>query len=212
MAFIALGVSAMAQWRPASEVDTWSDRQPAERNAFHPGNDTSRWDFHLSTGTTMMSVDGRGNAYVWVAPKVEYRANDRLTLYGGFSAVGSLLGGYELQGYTPNYAPRRRGTQMVRGGVGAEYRVSDRLSIWAAVEHIGGWHESLWLPYGESLPVGVTTLSGGFNYALSDESMLEFHFHVVHDHYGNDALGLLGHPYYGWGVPTYELYSGPWPW
>ena len=166
---------------------------------------------HLAVG--FPPVDGHNDAaYVWVAPKVEYRASDRLTLYGGFSAVGSLLGGYELRGYERSYAPRRRGTQMLRGGVGAEYRVNDRLSIWASVEHIGGWHESLWLPYGESLPVGVTALSGGFSYALSDESLLEFHFHVVHDHYGNDALGLLAHPYYGWGVPEYELFSGPWPW
>jgi len=212
MVFIALGVSAMAQWRPASEVDTWSDRQPAERSAFREGDDTSRWDFHLSTGTAMVTVGDRGNAYIWAAPKVEYRASDRLSLYGGFSAVGSLLGGYELRGYERSYAPRRRGTQVVSGGVGAEYRVNERLSIWASLEHTGGWHESLWIPDGESMPVGVTTLSGGFSYALSEESLLEFHFHVVHDHYGNDALGLLGHPYYGCGVPSYELYCGPWPW
>lgn len=212
MVSIVLSFSAMAQWRSASEVDTWSDRQLEEREEYRLMDDTSRWDFHFSAGTTMLSVSGRGNAYVWAAPKVEYRANERLTLYGGFSAVGSLLGGYELRGYERSYAPRRRGTQMMTGGVGAEYRVNDRLSIWAAVGYMGGWHESLWMPYGESLPVGVTTLSGGFSYAMSEESLLEFHFHVVHDHYGNDALGLLGHPYYGWGVPSLELFSGPWPW
>lgn len=193
IAIMALAFGSSAQWEPKAD------------------SDTSRWDFHLSAGTTALSVMGRGNAYIWAAPKVEYKATERLTLLGGFSAVGSLLGGYELRGNMRSYVPVRRGTQMVGFGVGAEYRVNDRLNLWFSVSHIGGWHESLWLPYGESLPVGVTTLSGGFSYEFSDASFLEMHFHFVHDHYGNDALGLLGHPYYGWGVPAYELYSGPWP-
>lgn len=182
----------------------------AQRNV-EVAADTSRWDFHLSAGTSVVSCMGKGNAYTWAAPSVEYRANDRLTLHGGFAAVGSLLGGYELRGNSRSLAPVRRGTQLVGVAAGVDYRVSDRLTLWATVTHVGGWHEPLWLPFNESFQVGVTTLSGGFSYALSEESMLEMHFHFVHDHYGNDALGLLGHPYYGYGVPNYELYGGPWP-
>lgn len=173
--------------------------------------DTSRWEPHLSAGTSVVSMCGKGNAYVWAAPSVDYRASDRLTLHGGFAAAGSLLGGYELQGNSRSLAPCRRGTQLVGAAVGADYRVSDRLTLWATLTHVGGWHESLWSPFNEAFNVGVTTLSGGFSYALSDESLLEMHFHFVHDHYGNDALGILGHPYYGYGVPSYEIYSGPWP-
>lgn len=173
--------------------------------------DTSRWDFHLSTGTSVVSMCGKGNAYLWVTPSVDFHASDRLTLHGGFAAAGSLLGGYELRGNARSLAPVRRGTQLMGATVGAEYQASDRLNFWATLTYIGGWHEPLWSPCNESLHVGVTALSGGFSYALSDESMLEMHFHFIHDHYGNDALGILGHPYYGYGVPGYELYSGPWP-
>ena len=172
--------------------------------------DTSRWDFHLSTGTSFVSGWGKSNAYVWVAPSVEYRANERLTLRGGFAYAGSLLDSYELQGYAPSFAPRRGGTRLVAARVSADYRVNDRLGLWASVTRIGGWHEPLWTPKGEAQPVDVTMISGGFSYALSDDSMLEMHFHFVHDRHGNDALGILGHPYYGYGVPCYELYGGPW--
>ena len=173
--------------------------------------DTSRWEPPQSAGTSVVSMCGKGNAYVWAAPSVDYRASDRLTLHGGFAAVGSLLGGYELQGNSRSLAPCRRGTQLVGAAVGADYRVSDRLTLWATLTHVGGWHEPLWSPFNEAFNVGVTTLSSGFSYALSDESLLEMHFHFVHDHYGNDALGILGHPYYGYGVPSYEIYGGPWP-
>lgn len=163
--------------------------------------DTSRWDFHLSAGTSMVTCMGKGNAYVWAAPSVDYQPSDRLTLHGGFVAVGSLLGGYQLQGNARSLAPVRRGTQLVGATVGADYQVNDRLTIWASLTHVGGWHEPLWLPFDESMRVGVTAFSGGFSYALSDESLLEMHFHIVHDHYGNDALGILGHPWYGYGAP-----------
>lgn len=172
--------------------------------------DTSRWDYHLSVGSSLMTSKGKGNAYMWVAPSVNYQANDRLTLRGGFLAVGSLLGGYELQGNSRSLAPCRRGTQLMGAAIGADYTVSDRLTLWATVMHIGGWHEPVWSPFNEAFNIGVIALSGGFSYALSDESMLEMHFHFVHDHYGNDALGILGHPYYGYGVPCYEIFSGPW--
>lgn len=172
--------------------------------------DTARWDYHLSVGSSVMTSNGKGNAYLWVTPKVAYRANDRLTLRGGFVAVGSLLGGYELQGNTRSLAPRRRGTQLMGASVGANYQVNDRLTLWATVMHIGGWHEPVWSPFNESFNIGVTALSGGFSYALSDDSMLEMHFHFIHDHYGNDALGILGYPYYGYGIPCHDFYGGPW--
>ena len=115
--------------------------------------DTSRWDFHLSTGTSMVSVGGKGNAYMWVAPSVDYRASERLTLRGGFVAAGSLLGGYELRGNSRSLAPVRRGTQLMGASVGADYQASDRLTLWATLTHVGGWHEPLWTPFDESLGV-----------------------------------------------------------
>ena len=173
-------------------------------------SDTSRWDFHLSTGVTVGSGWGKTDALMWTAPRVEYRISDRLTIRGGFAMVGSLLPGYELQMPVRSYAPRKHGTRMLAGFASARYRVNDRLSIWASLQHVGGWHEPLWTPQGEAFTVGLTAFSGGFAYELSNHSLFEMHFHIVHDHYGNSALGLLGHPYYGPGVPSWDLYSGPW--
>ena len=55
---------------------------PAQRKEV---SDTSRWDFHLSTGVTVGTGWGKTDALMWTAPRVEYRANDRLTLRGGFA-------------------------------------------------------------------------------------------------------------------------------
>lgn len=179
----------------------------AQRNV---AADSSQWDFHLSTGMTLSSGWGKNDALLWTAPRVEYRANDRLTLRGGFALIGSLLPGYELQMPVTSFAPRREGTRLIGGFASAHYKVNERLNIWASVQRLTGWREPLWMPRGESLDVDLTSFSGGFAYELSNHSMLEMHFHFVHDHYGNSALGLLGHPYYGPGVPTWELYGGPW--
>jgi hypothetical protein len=173
-------------------------------------SDTSRWNFHLSTGVTIGSGWGKTNALFWTAPRVEYRASERLTLRGGFATVGSLLPGYELQMPVRSYAPRRQGTRLLGGFASASYQVNPRLNIWASIQHVGGWYEPLWTPQGEALDMSLTAFSGGFAYELSNHSLFEMHFHIVHDHYGNSALGLLGHPYYGIGVPSWELYSGPW--
>ncbi|MGX8712180.1 MAG: hypothetical protein ACSW8I_00655 [bacterium] len=142
---------------------------------------------------------------------MSYHANERLTVSGGFAAVGSLLAGYDFQQVgRRSFVPRKRGTQVLGFSAAAEYRASDKLTLWASVSHAMGWYEPLWTPRGEALDLGVTDISGGFSYAFSDESLLEMHFHFVHDHYGNAALGLLGHPWYGYGVPAWEIYGGPW--
>lgn len=182
---------------------------PAQRKEVAE-RDTSRWDFHLSTGVTVGSGWGKTDALLWTAPRVEYRASERLTLRGGFALAGSLMPGYVLQMPVTSYAPRRQGTRLMAGFASARYRVNDRFSVWASLQHVGGWHEPLWTPQGEAFNVGLTAFSGGFAYELSNHSLFEMHFHIVHDHYGNSALGLLGHPYYGMGVPSCELYSSPW--
>lgn len=192
IALLSLCLSLPAQRKEVAEVDS------------------SRWDFHLSTGVSVASGWGKSDALLWTAPRVEYRASDRLTLFGGFGVVTSLLPGYELRMPVTSYAPRRQGTRLLGGFASARYRVSDRLDIWASVQRVTGWHEPLWTPQGKAFNVDITSVSGGFAYALSDHSLLEMHFHFVHDHYGNSALGLFGHPYYGLGSPSWECYSSPW--
>lgn len=181
-------------------VAAWGQRKEAA------ASDTSRWDFHLSTGATAVTFGGHGDAYLWVAPRVEYRASDRLTVGGGFGYTGSLLNSYELRGNQRSLAPRRTGTRLFTAYGDLQYRASDRLSLWAEVSHTAGWYTPLWGSEGHALSLGLTSFSGGLAYELSDESFLELHFHIVHDQYGNAARGLFGHPYYGPGVPSLELW------
>jgi hypothetical protein len=109
-------------------------------------DDTSRTQVHLSTGATVASGFGRTQSLMWVAPSVEHRVSDRLAVSAGFSAAGSLLNGYEIHGYGPSsLAPRRSGTRMGSMWASAEYRVSDRLWLWAEVEHLTGYVQPLWL-------------------------------------------------------------------
>ena len=172
--------------------------------------DSSRVEVHASVGTTVLSGFGRTDAAVWVAPHIDYKASERLTLSAGFGCEGSLLTqGYELQGYTPSYVPRRQGTRATAVWASAEYRVNDRLTVWGMVEHLGGYMQPLWMDH--SVPLRATAFSGGFAYQTGGAGLLEMHFHVVHDHYGNAALGLLAHPYSGPFAPDRELYGGPWP-
>ncbi len=172
--------------------------------------DTSRWDYHLSVGTTVVNAFGRTDALGWVAPSARYQATDRLTLGGGFVAVGSLLSSYELHGYhNRSLAPRRRGTRLAALHLEAEYRINDRLDVWASVARISGFAQPLWLD--GARPVEATVLSGGLAYHPNDATLLELHFHIVHDHYGNAALGLFGNPWYGHATPNLDLYGGLWP-
>ncbi len=173
--------------------------------------DSSQWQWHVSTGSSVSSGFGRIQSLSWVAPSFEYHATPRLSLTGGFAAAGSLLpDGFKLQGLSPaSLAPLRQGTHMNAMWAAAKYRVNDRLLVWGAVAHLNGQLQPLWLDH--SLPLQTTTYSGGFEYAISHNSLLEFHFHIVHDNYGNSALGLHSHPYYGPFTPSFELYGGPWP-
>jgi hypothetical protein len=173
-------------------------------------DDTSRTQVHLSTGATVASGFGRTQSLMWVAPSVEHRVSDRLAVSAGFSAAGSLLNGYEIHGYGPSsLAPRRSGTRMGSMWASAEYRVSDRLWLWAEVEHLTGYVQPLWLD--GAVPIAATAISGGMAYEFPGGSLLEMHFHFVHDHYGTARMGLLAHPWYGGYAPDWELYGGPWP-
>ncbi len=172
-------------------------------------DDTSRTHVHLSTGATIASGFGRTQALSWVAPSFEMQVSDKLSVTGGFAAAGSLLGGYEVHAYTPSMAPRKHGTRMGALWAMAEYKATDRLWLWAAVMHAGGYAQPLWR--NAPVPIGLTAVSGGLVYEFPQGSLLELHFHFVHDHYGTAMEGLLAHPWYGAYTPNLELYSGPWP-
>lgn len=169
------------------------------------------WQWHLSTGSSVASGFGRTQMLSWVAPSFEIAATSRLTVKGGLMAAGSLLPeGYKPQGYgARNLAPLRNGTSATMLWASAEYRVNERLLVWGSLAHIGGLYQPLWLD--QSLPLQATAYSGGFSYALSHKSLLEVHFHIVHDSYGTSTLGLMGYPYHDPLCPSSEPFHGPWP-
>lgn len=173
--------------------------------------DTSRVAGHLSVGTSVAAGFGNTESVSWVAPSVKWRATDRLTIRGGFAVAGSLLPmGYELHGRGPqNLTPLKHGTRL--GGVWAqaEYRANEHLTLWGSMARMTGFVQPLW--DSGSLPVDITSVSGGFAYRFNQNSLLTMHFHFVHDGYGYMLHPPYGHSYYGPLSPEFELFSGPWP-
>ena len=173
--------------------------------------DTAKTNVHLSVGSSVAAGFGNTEAISWAAPSFSYRATDKLTIRGGFTVAGSLLpNGYALHGLSPrSLAPVKNGTQL--GGVWAqaEYRVNDNLLIWATAARMNGFVQPLWA--NSSMPVDVSSLSGGFAYRFEQGSILSMHFRFVHDSYGYMLHPPYGHPYYGPLTPEFELYSGSWP-
>lgn len=173
--------------------------------------DTTDVAFHMSVGSTAAAGFGRSQLLLWAAPRVEWRASERLAVRGGLAMAGSLLPqGYELHGLGPrSLAPRRQGTRVGAAWAEADYRVGDHLWLWASVAHISGYAQPLWLD--GAIPIAATAISGGVAYEFADNSLLEVHFHFVHDHYGSLLRPPYGGLYYGPLVPEWELYSGRWP-
>ena len=189
---LLLGTGARAQWQHCAE------------------RDSSRLEVHLSTGATVAAGWGRTDALAWTAPSLSYRASDRLTLHAGFAAASSLLGSYELRGrHNRSLAPRREGTRLFAAALAAEYQASDRLTLWGSVAHLSGYAQPLGLD--GAMPVRATAISGGLAYETSNASLLEFHFHIVHDHYGTAAPALLGYPYHTPYSSIYDPFHTHWP-
>ena len=169
---------------------------------------TQRIEWHVATGATVASGFGHTQSVAWVAPRITYRANERLTIHGGIAAAGSLLPeGYRLQGlYSRNLAPVRIGTQATLLWGAAESHPTERLWLWASVAHLHGYAQPLWMD--RSLPLQATAFSGGLAYRFNEDHLLELHLSYVHDPYGT-ALGLMYHSYYDPLVPSFEIYPHP---
>lgn len=177
--FVAmLGLTASAQWRDVNEEDT------------------ARIGYHLSTGTSVMSGYGRTAGLSWVAPRVVFRPTDRLTLRGGFAVAGSLTGGYAIQGRGPQtISLRRTPTQLRAFHAGAEYRIDDRLKVWAAVAHVDGWATPLWTDM--AMPVDATAFTGGFKYRFDSGTAFEMHVTVIRDQAGSLPALFYDRPCFG---------------
>lgn len=154
------------------------------------GADTSRLRGSVSTGMWMGSGFGQRQHVEWLSPSIELKPTDRLTVQTGFTLTGHLLPqGYRVQAYSPSLAPRRTGTQTTSMWVAGQYRVNDRLSVWASVAHATGWFQPLWLDH--SVPLEATAVSGGFAYELAKGHLLEMHFHLLSDPAGTAWMPML---------------------
>ena len=157
--------------------------------------DTSRWDVHLSAGSSVAAGFGRVQSLSWVAPSFEFHPTSRLTVNTGFAAAGNLMPvDYKLQGYgSRSLAPLRAGTRATALWVSAEYQVNSRLWLWGSVAHIGGFAQPMWLD--RSLPLQATAFSGGLGYRFGESSILELHIHVVRDRFGTLEPLLYDDPF-----------------
>ncbi|MBQ8703264.1 MAG: hypothetical protein IJ524_02685 [Bacteroidales bacterium] len=158
--------------------------------------DTTGWHMRLSTGASVSSGFGQTQSLSWVAPSFEFHPTSRLTVNTGFAAVGSLMpSDYKLQGNNArSLAPLRAGTQATALWAEASYRINQRLWVWGAVAHVGGFAQPLWLD--RSLPLQATAFSGGFGYRFGENSILEMHIHIVRDKYGTLAPMLYDDPFH----------------
>lgn len=159
-------------------------------------SDTSGWHMRLSTGASVSSGFGQTQSLNWVAPSFEFHPTSRLTVNTGFAAVGSLMpGDYKLQGNgVRSLAPLRAGTQATALWAEASYRINQRLWVWGAVAHVGGFAQPLWLDH--SLPLQATAFSGGFGYRIGESSLFEMHINIVRDKYGTLAPMLFDNPFH----------------
>lgn len=157
--------------------------------------DTSHFRMSISTGVSVSGGFGRTLPYSWVAPSFELHPTNRLTVNAGFANIGSLMpSDYKLHGYFPaDLSPRRTGTQATALWTEAQYRVGNRLSIWGAIAHIGGFAQPLWLDH--SMPLQATAISGGFDYRFAGGSLLEMHFTYIRDTYGTLTPLLYTDPF-----------------
>lgn len=156
--------------------------------------DTTRFNVHLSAGSSVSAGFGHVQSLSWVAPSFEMHPTSRLTVNTGFASFGDLMpADYKLQAANPrSLAPLRSGTRATALWAEAEYQVNSRLWLWGAVAHISGFAQPLWLD--SSLPLQATAFSGGFGYHFGESSTLEMHINIVHDNYGTLAPLLYGDP------------------
>lgn len=174
-------------------------------------SDSTGWHFRMATGAAACSGLGQQRSLGWVAGEASYDAGRGVTVGGGLAHAGSLApaGGWVLQGRGPrSLAPRREGTDVHAMWAKASWQVSDRLWLWGSVAHVTGFAQPLWRR--SSVPVSATAISGGLAYAFSDESLLELHFHFVHDRYGSLMDPPYGGLWCGGLAPTWTVAEGPW--
>ena len=164
-----------------------------------------RVQFHMSVGTGVYSVWGNVRSYVGVAPRIEYKASDKVKLDGGFAVVSDLSNnGYRIQGtQSRNLAPVKNGTQLgaVHGGV--EYKANDRLLVRGDVFYVGGLYEPLYCPMLGTQEVSVVGGTASLRYRTKKDSFIDVHMTIVRDNRGgflDDRNGFrcsLGDYYYG---------------
>jgi hypothetical protein len=176
----------------------------------------SRWEPHLQVSTGFMGTSyGDNRLYTSVAPSLTFRPSDRWAMNAGFRITTDM-------GLNPNYAyssperslapykHRNGGTGLAAAHVVAQYQVSDRLWLAAAVYHLGGTYAPVYgFGNGEVFDVSATAVSAAASYRFNDDSFLHLSFTYVRDEQG--TLPYLYHDAwmhgYGWGM--YASPMGP---
>ncbi len=173
-----------------------------------------RWEPHLNVSTGFMGTSyGDNRLYTSVAPSLTFRPNSRWAVNAGFRITSDM-------GLNPNYAfssperslapykHRNGGTGLASAHVAAQYQVSDRLWLAAAVYHLGGTYAPVYgFGNGEVFDVSATAISAAAAYRFSDDSFLHLSFTYVRD--GQGTLPYLYHDAWMHGYGTWGMYGSP---
>lgn len=174
----------------------------------------SRWEPHLSVNTGFMGTSyGDNRLYTSVAPSLTFRPSSRWAVNAGFRITNDM-------GLNPNYAfsspvrslapyrHRNGGTGLASAHVAAQYQVSDRLWLAAAVYHLGGTYAPIYgFGNGEVFDVSATAVSAAASYRFKNDSFLHLSFTYVRDEQG--TLPYLYHDAWMQGYGSWGMYALP---
>ena len=174
----------------------------------------SRWEPHLRVNTGFLGTSyGDNRLYTSVAPSLTFRPSSRWAVNAGFSITTDM-------GLNPNYAfssperslapykHRNGGTGLASAHVAAQYQVSDRLWMAAAVYHLGGTYAPIYgFGNGEVFDVSATAISAAASYRFKNDSFLHFSFTYVRDAQG--TLPYLYHDAWMHGYGSWGMYASP---
>ena len=176
------------------------------------------FDIHLSMGSSYIYNRSSSAVLYSVAPSVDFRPNDKLTVSASLLSVESFStssnAGSPRGGQPRSLAPYRNPRAVaMAAAVAASYKVSDRLWIGASYVHIGGELASSalvnpWYGDGRGVGLNATAFSAAARYRIGERSFVDFHVSILDDRAGTLVPLFFGAPYGGYGYFSATTFGG----
>ena len=174
----------------------------------------SRWEPHMSVSTGFLGTSyGDNRLYTSVAPSLTFRPNDRWKMNAGFRITSDmgLNPNYAFSSPTRSLAPvrhRNGGTGLASAYLAAQYQVSDRLWLAAAVYHLTGTYAPLYgFGNGDVFDVSATAVSAAASYRFGDNNFLHLAFTYRRDEQG--TLPYMWHDAWMSGYGAWGMHALP---